>query len=822
MNKALQYAIIFFSSVIMIIFLYLFLSIANNGLSIQFLKPYLHNKLLDKFENSSLDFDKGILIYSANSGIQLNIDNFQFNLDDKDSEIIINKIEIPISCIFPQISNRLCNIQFDEVNLPNPIYGFVSKLTADTVLNQSMASIVLDKPLVNGLNSIQNFTGSIETVSKIKYSIDFDYLVNDRQIILSKFMGKNIYLIDTGTINFDNLNKELRLDLNFSINPKILHSTSLKLPEQITSQVKNFIGWQNIVLNASLENFDLLNLDNLILSDKSEILLQGMYELDLNLLEGILDKKLLPSEYKISLIKDKKIINLQINELSNDIFSIDNGNITSNNLSFDKGNAEIPLRIEKDIIISFFKKLFTLDNLKDARILGLLDEFLVEKQKIDTSFSFNSSGKQLNEIFSDTSIKFEAPLKIDYVFDGREIPNQISGDINYKFNFYNLEKSQVNFDGEVNLDNSEAYVRQINLSKLRSDSLDIKFTGLLDKNNDSVVEFESIGEPIDLKGKLRLSSDNHIYFDQITINNSDNVKLSINGDLSKRELNMFITGDVIDLSQNKIEYKKINKFYLNKESYKINTNSVIFNGNIKVDNFKATIDKEKLNLKVHSGANSGTSYLKYTRDKSENEDTNIIYSNNISDFVSEDHTAHKLLSDGDIQMISVRNLDSLRASVDIKLNDFVLINSPASLKLLSLPSISGLVSIAEGEQGIRFGYGDIKYEETEQEFKNIEAFAVSDSLGLVMDGDIDRETKSINMKGEISPIHLINAIIQKVPLLGNIIVGNEGEGLFSIDFKLTGSSEDPDVESNPLTIIKPRILERAGEFLQNLENTNQE
>ena len=91
-----------------------------------------------------------------------------------------------------------------------------------------------------------------------------------------------------------------------------------------------------------------------------------------------------------------------------------------------------------------------------------------------------------------------------------------------------------------------------------------------------------------------------------------------------------------------------------------------------------------------------------------------------------------------------------------------------------------------------------------------------------MDGDIDRVTKSINMKGEISPIHLINAIIQKVPLLGNIIVGNEGEGLFSIDFKLTGSSEDPDVESNPLTIIKPRILERAGEFLQNLENTNQE
>ena len=243
---------------------------------------------------------------------------------------------------------------------------------------------------------------------------------------------------------------------------------------------------------------------------------------------------------------------------------------------------------------------------------------------------------------------------------------------------------------------------------------------------------------------------------------------------------------------------------------------------MQADNFKATINKEKSNLNVYSGATNGASYLKYTREKNEYEDTNIIYSNNISDFVNEDHAAYKLLSEGDIQMISVRNLETLKANVDIKLNDFVLINSPASLKLLSLPSISGLVSIAEGEQGIRFGYGDIKYIETDKNFENIEAFAVSDSLGLVMDGSINRESNSINMKGEISPLHLINAIIQNVPVLGNILVGNEGEGLFSIDFRLFGDSEDPEVESNPLTIIKPRILERAGEFLQNLDGTNQE
>ena len=71
------------------------------------------------------------------------------------------------------------------------------------------------------------------------------------------------------------------------------------------------------------------------------------------------------------------------------------------------------------------------------------------------------------------------------------------------------------------------------------------------------------------------------------------------------------------------------------------------------------------------------------------------------------------------------------------------------------------------------------------------------------------------MKGEISPMHLVNAIIQKLPILGPIIVGNEGEGMFSIDFTMSGSSEFPEVTSNPLTIIKPRIIERAIEALNN-------
>ena len=76
--------------------------------------------------------------------------------------------------------------------------------------------------------------------------------------------------------------------------------------------------------------------------------------------------------------------------------------------------------------------------------------------------------------------------------------------------------------------------------------------------------------------------------------------------------------------------------------------------------------------------------LNYSREKNDNIDVNIINSSDITYFVNDNHPAKKLLSDGEFKMTSIRNLNTQEADVKINLNDFVLINTPASLKLLSL------------------------------------------------------------------------------------------------------------------------------------------
>ena len=123
----------------------------------------------------------------------------------------------------------------------------------------------------------------------------------------------------------------------------------------------------------------------------------------------------------------------------------------------------------------------------------------------------------------------------------------------------------------------------------------------------------------------------------------------------------------------------------------------------------------------------------------------------------------------------------------------------------------------ENEDGISFLNGEVTYIEEPDSFLDIEMFGVSDSIGLVMQGSINRKEKTLALDGEISPIHLLNMLLKKVPIIGDLLVGEEGEGLFAFEFEMRGDTSDPEVSSNPLSIAKPQILERASDYLQTIE-----
>src|SRR3546814_21142418 len=67
------------------------------------------------------------------------------------------------------------------------------------------------------------------------------------------------------------------------------------------------------------------------------------------------------------------------------------------------------------------------------------------------------------------------------------------------------------------------------------------------------------------------------------------------------------------------------------------------------------------------------------------------------------------------------------------------------------------------------------------------------SLGLTAKGNIDFDRDAIDLTGVVVPAYSINNFLSKIPLLGTILTGGEGEGLISVVYTVDGPTDDPDV-----------------------------
>jgi hypothetical protein len=88
------------------------------------------------------------------------------------------------------------------------------------------------------------------------------------------------------------------------------------------------------------------------------------------------------------------------------------------------------------------------------------------------------------------------------------------------------------------------------------------------------------------------------------------------------------------------------------------------------------------------------------------------------------------------------------------------------------------------------------------------------SVGATIGGTIDFANDRIALDGTFIPAYLVNNLLSRVPVLGQILVGGEDEGLVALAFAITGSTSDPRVTVNPLSVVTPGILRKIFNFGQ--------
>ncbi|MGH6980412.1 MAG: AsmA-like C-terminal domain-containing protein, partial [Stellaceae bacterium] len=138
------------------------------------------------------------------------------------------------------------------------------------------------------------------------------------------------------------------------------------------------------------------------------------------------------------------------------------------------------------------------------------------------------------------------------------------------------------------------------------------------------------------------------------------------------------------------------------------------------------------------------------------------------------------------------------------------VDAPAFAKLLSVASFTGAAALMGG-QGIPFSrmQGDFVLDNGSVDLRNARAYG--EAIGINASGQFDYRHNKLDMSGTLVPAYLLNSLLGNIPVLGDLLLGGRGEGIFAAKFRVAGSTSDPGISVNPLSALAPGFL--RGLFL---------
>jgi len=146
-----------------------------------------------------------------------------------------------------------------------------------------------------------------------------------------------------------------------------------------------------------------------------------------------------------------------------------------------------------------------------------------------------------------------------------------------------------------------------------------------------------------------------------------------------------------------------------------------------------------------------------------------------------------------------------------EISNFKVVKAPALAKLLSLLSLSGIGEVLSND-GLHFDKMEADFSwlyRKQGSMLEIENGRTSgNTLGILFDGSFDNHKREVDVSGTVAPMDTLNKFINAIPLVGDILTGGEGRGVFAATYSITGSSDDPQISVNPLSVLTPGILRR--------------
>jgi len=140
-----------------------------------------------------------------------------------------------------------------------------------------------------------------------------------------------------------------------------------------------------------------------------------------------------------------------------------------------------------------------------------------------------------------------------------------------------------------------------------------------------------------------------------------------------------------------------------------------------------------------------------------------------------------------------------------EMRGFRVVRAPALARLLAALSLPGLNNVLSSD-GIGFDRLVAQYRLDGDVLSVSDARTSGGALGLTLAGSMDLAADQVDFEGTIVPLYGVNQVIGAIPLLGDLLTGGEGQGVFAFTYGIEGPLDDPRVTVNPLSVLAPGFL----------------
>lgn len=141
----------------------------------------------------------------------------------------------------------------------------------------------------------------------------------------------------------------------------------------------------------------------------------------------------------------------------------------------------------------------------------------------------------------------------------------------------------------------------------------------------------------------------------------------------------------------------------------------------------------------------------------------------------------------------------------VTVTGFHVVQAPFLAKFLSAASITGGLEMMQGK-GLPFDSLTAPFTWQDGRLTLDRARANGVSLGLTATGVLDVDGDFIDLEGVIVPAYVLNSFVGNIPVIGEILTGGEGEGVFAAAYEIDGALSEPSIKVNPFSALTPGIL----------------